>query len=161
MELPLSYIPRRLVASASCSVPTEHTEQQSNRATEQQSNRALCRSRDFCSVRLSSAWQSKLQLRRLGVALCLRLPLHTGADPQCSERDCSSCPLRHEPWLCVSHNLREINFTIQFNQARHVTRISLISLAASNAPSLGSEPMPELLGSRLRQKPSAHGLALN
>jgi hypothetical protein len=31
---------------------------QSNRATEQQSNRALCRSRDLCSVRLSSARQA-------------------------------------------------------------------------------------------------------
>jgi hypothetical protein len=31
---------------------------QSNRAAEQQSNRALCRSRDPCSVRLSSARQA-------------------------------------------------------------------------------------------------------
>jgi hypothetical protein len=37
---------------------------QSNRATEQQSNRALCRSRDPRSVRLSSAGQGQLQLRR-------------------------------------------------------------------------------------------------
>ena len=34
METPLSYIPRRLVRYATCSVSTEHTEQQSNRATE-------------------------------------------------------------------------------------------------------------------------------
>jgi hypothetical protein len=38
---------------------------QSNRATEQQSNRALCRSRDPCSVRLSSVGHGQLQLRRL------------------------------------------------------------------------------------------------
>jgi hypothetical protein len=53
MELQLSYIPRRLVSI--CILLCIH---RARRATEQQSNRALCRSRDPCSVRFSSAGQA-------------------------------------------------------------------------------------------------------
>jgi hypothetical protein len=44
MELQLSYIPRRLVRHAACSVSTEHTEQQSNRATEHSAGHVTHRS---------------------------------------------------------------------------------------------------------------------
>ena len=44
METPLSYIQRRLVWYATCSVSTEHTEQQSNRATEHSAGHVTQRS---------------------------------------------------------------------------------------------------------------------
>ena len=44
MELQLSYILRRLVRYATCSVSTEHTEQQSNRATEHSAGHVTHRS---------------------------------------------------------------------------------------------------------------------
>jgi hypothetical protein len=80
MESPLSCIPRRLVRYAICSVDTEHTEQQSNRAAEQQSNRASCRSRDTTLCCLCS-WSRRMSSHNLypGVAktLSFRKPYHT------------------------------------------------------------------------------------
>jgi hypothetical protein len=55
MELRLSYIPRRLVYPVLCSVSTEHTEQQSNRATEHFAGQVTHR---------SAAWQLIVRERR-------------------------------------------------------------------------------------------------
>ena len=69
MELQLSYIPRRLVRSATCSVSIEHTEQQSNRATEHSAGHVTQRSAVLAAGR---------DERRRYLTLCLR-PYHTNA----------------------------------------------------------------------------------
>jgi hypothetical protein len=70
MELQLSYIPRRLVRSATGSVSIEHTEQQSNRATEHSAGHVTQRSAVLAAGR---------DERRRYLTFCLR-PYHIGED---------------------------------------------------------------------------------
>ena len=63
MELQLSYIPKRLVRYATCSVSTEHTEQQSNRVTEHSAGHVTHRSAVLAAGRDE---RRRIQTRCLG-----------------------------------------------------------------------------------------------